>query len=420
MDNGPSSSLVDYVSKCKRNLQTLLKMSKIERKDVEASGIWVVCGNEAHDLDSQVCALVTSRLLSSQQQQKGSGSDSSGLVLPVMNVSRQEADLRKDNILALKIAGISNEDLIYMDEVPMEEWIKAGCLNIALCDHNELSPRQAKFETFVKIIIDHHRDTGYYPQADRTIRFPTGSCASLVAEAVFKSSPELLKDNAIALLLRCAILIDTQNFTDEHKTTEFDVEMFGLLPPLAALKLHGKVEMDVDLDDKKLHNALKSAQKDTDGLSTVDIIRKDLKYAADTNRNYLFAVSSVKSTVEELGLYEQNKKGKFLLQLIELMDAEKENPLDGYFVLCFSNKSFKHLIAAFRKGRHNELNAEDLETELIKGDKSYGGLKISGKRDAWPGLGQDKGFEFALYQLGQPISRKQVLPFITDWFSSKT
>mmetsp|Transcript_441 Transcript_441/g.658 ORF Transcript_441/g.658 Transcript_441/m.658 type:complete len:400 (+) Transcript_441:148-1347(+) len=386
----------------RKNLETFLRSSAEDKTTVEKDGIWIVIGNEAHDLDSQSCSLAMSRLIDHKL-----ALGSRKLVLPVMNVPRAEAGFRKDNLLALELAGLSNHDIIYVDEIPINDWAKKGCLKLVLCDHNELSPRQVNWSESVKQIYDHHRDVGKYADAERCIRFPTGSCSSIVLQQILESSPELLKDSSLSLLLKASILVDTSMLEDEYKTTELDIEMHSKLPPIKLTSVKS---------DRDLFKQLRKAQKDTTGLSTADIVRKDLKYATDLSNDCLFAVASVKSTLADLGLTSNTENEAFMKQLSEIMDADKNNPLDAFFILCFHNKNYKQLLCGIRTSKSSYLNAEKLDEGLQIG-KEYGGLKMVGKRQAWPSLNGD--FEFSLFSLQQPISRKQVLPFLTDCFSSK-
>jgi len=309
--------------------------------------------------------------------------------------------------------------LIYMDDIPIVDWASKRCLNIAICDHNELSPRQKGFEDFVRIIIDHHMDAEKYKDARKYIRFPTGSCSSLLASHILEKRPELLKDPVVSFFLRASILIDTKLFSDAGKTTPFDIEMCGKLLPISSATL--RLSSDC-VDDAYLYTILRRARLDTDGMSTVDIIKKDLKYSEDVNQKHLFAISTIKKDLTQLGLDDMTKKNDFMIQLANLMESSDENtPLHGYFILCSKNDQHKQLIASLRKSESDAgLNPSSLEKELQKG-KEYGDLRLFGRRDQvpWPETISDESIFFAIYELDQPISRKQVLPFLTDWFSSQ-
>lgn len=72
--------------------------------------------------------------------------DSGKIPLPVLNIPRQEFPLRTDNTFLLRESGLSQDDLVFRDEVDLWSLHRAGRLDLTLVDHNVL-PRSGSTMT---------------------------------------------------------------------------------------------------------------------------------------------------------------------------------------------------------------------------------------------------------------------------------
>lgn len=284
-------------------------------------------------------------------------------------------------------------------------------LELVLVDHNAISPRRKYLSNSVVQIIDHHTDAGKHMSAERHLRVPIGSCCSLITEHIHGSeSAGLLESKPLNLLLRMSIIIDTLNLKHKVKTTPLDTAMLQLL------KESGKV----DVDSAELCEELQAARVDMEGFTAVEVIKKDLKYEEDQNERYLFAISSVKTRLEGVGVNSANLSS-FLGELASFMD-DKSAPLDASFVLCLEDEKAKRLVAAIRDGdkASSAANVVSKIVAALKEKREYQGIAVTGSLDKdWPTSTEKRtDMQFACFYIQQPCGRKQVLPFLRDVFSS--
>ncbi|XP_057689348.1 exopolyphosphatase PRUNE1 isoform X2 [Corythoichthys intestinalis] len=221
----------------------------------------VVLGNEACDLDSMVCALAYAYFLS-----KTPG-DEATLSVPLLNIRRSELPLRSDNLFLLRQAGLSPDVLLFRDQVDLAALRRTGRLRLTLVDHNVLPSWDAELEGAVVEVIDHHAlEREPAPSCPVTVE-TVGSCATLVTERLLQKAPDVV-DAQLAQLLYATILIDCVNMAPAAgKATPKDSrcaaaleERFPSLPPRDAL-----------------FRALRDAKFDVSGLSTEQMLLKDMK-----------------------------------------------------------------------------------------------------------------------------------------------
>ncbi|CDQ94984.1 unnamed protein product, partial [Oncorhynchus mykiss] len=245
-----------------------------------SSGIHIVLGNEACDLDSMVSSLAFAYFLSTT-----SGS-SCKTVVPVLNIPRAEFPLRLDNVFLLKESGVPSEALVFRDEVDLAGLHRAKRLVLSLVDHNVLPSADIDLEEAVVEVIDHHH-LERTPSTSCSVTMETvGSCATLVTEYIHHKAPEVL-DRQVAQLLYGAIVLDCVNMAPEAgKVTPKDSLLacllesrFPDLPPRGAL-----------------FQSLQSAKFDISGLSTEQILLKDMK--AVSGGDLRLAVSAVYMTLD--------------------------------------------------------------------------------------------------------------------------
>ncbi len=220
--------------------------------------IHVVMGNEASDLDSMASSIVYANFL-----EKTSKNDDE-LFIPLINIPAADFKLRTEAVYLFAEAGIETNNLLFSDEINIEEIFKSGRLKITLIDHNKLSGRQEYLSGCIEEILDHHKDENAYPVENKTIE-PVGSCATLVAEKI-RDKTGTLENREEALLLAGPILLDTVNFSKEAgRTTDKDIKVIDYIT--TAFKI----------DRDKVFERLQFEKFNTAPLSSYDILRKDYK-----------------------------------------------------------------------------------------------------------------------------------------------
>ncbi|XP_071582959.1 exopolyphosphatase PRUNE1 isoform X3 [Heliangelus exortis] len=237
--------------------------------------VHVVMGNEACDLDSTVSALALAYFLA-----KTSSAPATTFV-PVLNIPRAELPLRTETVFLLGEQGIPPTSLICRDEIDLGGLHGAGLLSLTLVDHHVLTGTDAALEEAVVEVLDHRPlDRDRAPRCPMTVA-PVGSCATLVTERIAQGPPGVL-DRVTAALLHGTILLDCINLSPAAgKATPRDVACVSLLE-----------ERFPDLPARdKVFEALQAAKFDVSGLTTEQMLRKDLKVLP--GEDLLLAISGI-------------------------------------------------------------------------------------------------------------------------------
>lgn len=271
--------------------------------------ICVVTGNEAADLDSMASAVVYAWLLS----REAGGS----VCVPLIPIPREDFRLRTEAVYLFKEAGISEHDLLFLDDVDLAALKARSALKLVLVDHNKPSKAMAAYTDCVTGIIDHHQDEGLFSAASPRLIEPVGSCMTLVAGLALEGAATAI-DRSCAVLMAGTVLLDTVNL---------DSQAGRVTPKDAALAtaILGRTGMD----QKALFDRLQSEKFNVADLSTADLLRKDYKeYVAGSLR---YGMSSVLLSIEDwkkkdkglakaLTAYAQDRK----LQVLVVMNAYTE------------------------------------------------------------------------------------------------
>ncbi|XP_030320976.1 exopolyphosphatase PRUNE1 isoform X1 [Calypte anna] len=223
--------------------------------------VHVVMGNEACDLDSTVSALALAYFLAKTSPAPAT------TFIPVLNIPRAELPLRTEAVFLLGEQGIPPTSLICRDEIDLGGLHTAGLLSLTLVDHHVLPSTDAALEEAVVEVLDHRPlDRDRAPRCPLTVA-PVGSCATLVTERIAQGPPGVL-DRVTAALLHGTILLDCINLSPAAgKATPRDVACVSLLE-----------ERFPDLPARdKVFEALQAAKFDVSGLTTEQMLRKDLK-----------------------------------------------------------------------------------------------------------------------------------------------
>ncbi|XP_033927190.1 exopolyphosphatase PRUNE1 isoform X3 [Melopsittacus undulatus] len=241
--------------------------------------IHVVMGNEACDLDSTVSAMALAHYLAQT-------SPDPTAFIPVLNIPRSELPLRTETTFLLRDHGIPSASLICRDEIDLDGLHRAGILTLTLVDHNVLPRTDAALEDAVVEVLD-HRPLERPRGCPVTVAL-VGSCATLVTERMAQGPPGVL-DRTTAALLHATIILDSINLSPAAgKVTPRDVACVSLLE-----------ERFPDLPDRDtLFRTLQTAKFDVSGLSTEQMLRKDLKVLSGDE--LVLAISAIYVGLEHL------------------------------------------------------------------------------------------------------------------------
>ncbi|XP_002715618.3 exopolyphosphatase PRUNE1 isoform X1 [Oryctolagus cuniculus] len=237
----------DYLQGCRAALQ-------------ESRPLHVVLGNEACDLDSMVSALTLAFYLAKT-------TEAEEIFVPVLNIKRSELPLRGDNVFFLQKLHIPETLLIFRDEIDLHALHQASQLSLVLVDHHVLPKSDAALEEAVAEVLDHRPiEQKHCPPCPVSVEL-VGSCATLVAERILQGAPEIL-DRTTAALLHGTIILDCVNMDPKIgkatlKDNQYVEKLEALFPDLPKR------------DD--IFDSLQKAKFDVSGLTTEQMLRKDLK-----------------------------------------------------------------------------------------------------------------------------------------------
>ncbi|XP_029141081.1 exopolyphosphatase PRUNE1 [Protobothrops mucrosquamatus] len=237
--------------------------------------VHVVLGNEACDLDSMISALVLAYFLAKTSL------DSEAAFVPVLNIPRVDFPLRTESAFLLHQQRIPEKVLVFRDEIDLAGLNKAGLLSMTLVDHHILPSKDAGLEAAVVEVLDHRPLEWERPPPCRVTAELVGSCATLVAERLLQAGVPTL-DSQIAALLHGTILLDCVNMAVEA----------GKVTPKDARCVSRLESMFPELQPRnQVFDALQRAKFDVSGLTTEQMLRKDLKSLA--SKKATVAISAV-------------------------------------------------------------------------------------------------------------------------------
>ncbi|XP_078252354.1 protein prune homolog 2-like isoform X1 [Rhinoraja longicauda] len=246
----------------------------------ELPPVHAVLGDRECGLDSAVSALVYAYFLYKTHP-------TDHLYVPVLNVQRSEFPLRSEVVFILQELNISESSLIFRDDIDLHMLNTEGKLALTLVDHNRLTSDDKILDTAVVKIIDHHEQERIHSDHCEFVLEPVGSCITLIASEILQGAPELLNQQ-LTHLLRGLIIFDCMNMTSEvGRVTLKDNEIIAALeqrfPDLPARQ--------------EVFDALQQVKLDVSGLSTEQILLKDLKELLEGDTK--LAISTVYMTLED-------------------------------------------------------------------------------------------------------------------------
>ncbi|XP_046976101.1 exopolyphosphatase PRUNE1, partial [Vanessa cardui] len=241
----------------------------------------IVIGNESCDLDSAVSSLVYASFLNWCHKKNPHENDNS-IFICMLDVDRCDFPLKTEVAFCLKESGISESNLIFRDDIDLQELISSYQTNVILVDHHVLSKRLQFLTPYVNEIVDHRpmdKTQWKYKDGVNSFIVTVGSCCTLVAQRI--KDQGLLGDNffkdypVCADMLHDVIILDTVNFSKEvNKATPLDEDSALYLEKII------KLEDNQHRRQSKLDRLLR-ARSDVTTLTASQLLRKDLKILED-------------------------------------------------------------------------------------------------------------------------------------------
>lgn len=247
--------------------------SQIDSKSLQKPFRFVT-GNQSADLDSVISAISYSFL---------SHLANEGVLIPLINIPRQDLRLRRDIVSLMQSHAITEDLLYFVDDVEKLNGFEKT--DVILVDHcniqgEELTALLKAGKLDVVGIVDHHADEGVFLNASPRIIHSNGSCSSLVFNYwQSKVGREILvKNSELVELLLAPLLIDTSGMT--QKVEQGDIDAFGAYQEIIDDKFNFiKSYVGGTSEDfyQTFYKQLKKAKKDMSGFSFSDILHKDYK-----------------------------------------------------------------------------------------------------------------------------------------------
>ncbi|KAM7195343.1 hypothetical protein V8F20_007562 [Naviculisporaceae sp. PSN 640] len=388
-----------------------------------------VLGNESADLDS-LCSAVLLAYFRSQIPPHT-------LHIPLSNLPRADLALRPELTAVLRPAGLSNDDLLTLSDLPSAGVLQPSNTRWLLVDHNaptgDLASQLMPAKDSLIGCIDHHADEGKIPpDASPRVIEKSGSCMSLVVNH-YKSTWQNLSSQApsdldaqLAHLALGPILIDTTNLTSKDKTTPFDIsavefaESFlssSSTPTIKALSSTDGPTPDPQETKKYTRSAffnnLTTLKESIKSLSYRDLLRKDYKQWTETegHRSLTLGTAVIMRNFSYL-LAEIGPKEEFF-SAIKSYSSEQKLDMIAVMTVSHENGEFMRelLVWAFTDGAVKVAKqfVEDFGTKLGLEKWNSG----SGELDLDDSQGSE-GWRMAWRQRGVESSRKQVAPMLRD------
>ena len=325
---------------------------------VGTSGNYVIT-IAASDLDSIVSSITYSYALTKQGNRT---------TIPIINIPRDEYNLRTDAFWFLDKFGIGADDLIFYHQNQylqgvLSEQANSNSLYVVLVDHNKLAPEQeGLLGRFVNEILDHHIDEKCYSVAsDKKVVELIGSTCTLVSE---KMSDEFLKnERQLTEALLGTILLDTMNLEPQYKkVTPKDEQQAKRLIVILG---YTKKEQD-ELFDKLFYERF-----NVSNLTSQDLLRSD--YKEWKMGSLLVGIATAKRSLEEwfdkerdiIREFQQFYKSK-QLDVLYVMCAfsDEQNNFKRQLVVFTSNKDVFSKAVTYLEGCKEELNLVPCHADL--------------------------------------------------------
>ncbi len=340
----------------------------------------VILGNEASDLDSMASSIAYAWLLADDCASKQE------TALPVMNIPRDDFKLRTEAVYLFGEVGIEVANLMFLDEINLDDLRNQQQLKLVLIDHNKLAPSQEALADVVDEIIDHHKDSKLYPHVTKRTIEPVGSTATLIADRIIERK-RAIDDKGLAMLLLGTILLDTVKLSPNRTTARDEGVVRKLLEVVDAAK-------------DALFEKLQAEKFKTEDLSTYDLLRKDFKqWQAGRTR---YGISSVPISVGDWLAKDDDLEGGF-------RDYAESRKLDVLLTMHFyEDTEFRRELGVFSQ---EQASSERRIGAMVASDLQLEPIAPTGQQV------DESGHLSFFKQQNTKISRKKLQPVLNDLFA---
>lgn len=391
-----------------------------------------VLGNESADLDS-LCSAVLLAYFRSQIPPHT-------LHIPLSNLPRADLALRPELTAVLRPAGLTNDDLLTLSDLPPAGVLQPSNTRWLLVDHNvptgDLASQLMSTRDSLLGCIDHHVDEGKIPpNASPRVFEKAGSCMSLVVDhckstwtklaSSSSSDPDHTNEDLDAQIAHLAlgpILIDTTNLTSKDKTTHWDISAVefaeSFLPSSSSPTIQSLSPtpspgpaFEAVYSRSAFFNRITHLKESIKSLSYRDLLRKDYKQWTEPEGPLTLGTAVIIRGFKYL-LSEIGPKEEFFSAIKSYSSEQK---LDMIAVMTVSSQDGEFtrelLVWAFTEGAVKVAKqfVEDFGTKLGLERWNLG----SGELDLDDSSGKE-GWRMAWRQRGVESSRKQVAPMLRD------
>ncbi|GAM83993.1 hypothetical protein ANO11243_019830 [Dothideomycetidae sp. 11243] len=414
----PRTSLRGFLTHAKYTLQ-VAALSK--------SPVTFVVGNESADLDS-ICSTILYSYIASISPR--SSRTSQVFHIPLLNLPKADIGLRPELLALLPKANITRDHLITLDDLgdanSLDARFSPANTRWILVDHNSLQGRLGQlYGDRVVGTIDHHVDEGTVlqdTQDEPRVITTCGSCTSLVANYLQHSwdlwslyvsfsgaangqGDNIIEDGAFATLWDAqvaqfalgAILIDTVNLNDEHKTAQQDREAAKYLE--ARIKMSPKIGKSYDR--AALYDEIARAKQSLDNLTVRDILRKD--YKQWTENSLSLGISSVVKPYSYLETKAQDQgNGDLLIESQQFVEDKKLDITSVLTAFTSTDGTFQRELSLLSRDERGKQVIERFCSDASKQ------LRLSGERRR-----ESQDWLHVIWNQGDlAASRKQVAPLL--------
>ncbi|XP_028132168.1 exopolyphosphatase PRUNE1-like [Diabrotica virgifera virgifera] len=250
-------SFIEYLQFVKKSLENLDSFGEIH----------IVLGNESCDIDSSVSATALAYLLHISRPKHIS---KEALVVAVQNVPAENFLFRTDNCFLYREIQLPLDYLVCRDQIDFDYLVKSKKVTTTLVDHHVVPKNYKILEKTVVQIYDHRPIDAAFDLDTKEVEINiegVGSCATLIANAIFSGCEDVLFKE-LGYLLYATILFDTQGLSpDTKRAKELDFQIVE--------KLEHKFNFTEDRI--AVYDRIWNAHNDISTLNPKQILVKDLK-----------------------------------------------------------------------------------------------------------------------------------------------
>jgi len=419
-------------------------------------GLHFYMGNEAGDADSIISSLALAYTKNLEYSSSSSDDDAHNNI-PLVSIPRSDMALRRETVLLLQMAGVSTEQLLYLDDASVQSVFKVDTstsssmdMDLTLVDHNKIRSGLSHLSDRVVEIVDHHADEEAHRHIvphRRRIAFEhghatAGSACTLVTEILLEHivcSTNDKIDAGVSLGLLGVILIDTMNMSVEAgKGTDRDANAISNLVAHTdwtqlrpCFALDGKAAdrifpkgLGTAPDCTELHDYLRDCKFDPEfwkELSVKDCLRIDYKRfesSSDADKpDNVFGLSSILLSLDDF-----MSKSHLTNSVTEFMQSANVALLGVMSMKIGVDGTPNREMLLFGSENESDSDPVDSMVQYLTGDEKALFLNMKDVPIGTDVLANDDSPNLItmrrLYQGNTKGSRKQVAPVMLEYYKN--